>query len=77
METLLVFGVMALMSLGLISLGELIVRSLKSRDAQPVDYTPVGTGLEGLSGVKSGDITHLFGSIGAHISRFFEHFLHH
>lgn len=78
MEMILAFGVTALMSLGLISLGELIVRSLKSRSAEPVDYTPVGQAIgEGLTGIEPGDTSHFFGTIGGHILRFLGHFLHH
>ncbi|MBW4442334.1 MAG: hypothetical protein KME10_14075 [Plectolyngbya sp. WJT66-NPBG17] len=78
METLLVFGMMALMLLGLISLSELIVRSLRSRNCKPVDYDPVVQAIgNGLSATESGDVTHLFSAISAHLLRFFEHFSHH
>jgi hypothetical protein len=77
MENLLVFAVVALMSLGLISLCELMVRSLKSRH-QPVDYTPaIGAVTDGLSGAESADISHFFNAIAAFFSRFLAHFPHH
>ncbi|MBD1821909.1 hypothetical protein H6F51_05280 [Cyanobacteria bacterium FACHB-DQ100] len=78
MQNLLVFAVVVLMVLGLISLGELIGRSLKSRNSEPVDYTPVSEAIgNGLIGAEPGDGSHFFGAIAAFFSRFLEHFLHH
>lgn len=75
MQSLLVFAVVVLMVLGLISLGELIARSFKFRDSEPVDYAPVSG--NGLIGAEPGDIPHFFGAIAAFFSRFLEHSLHH
>lgn len=77
MENLLVFGVIALMSLGLISLGELIVRSIKTPSPKPVDYTPIAGALEGLNGAETRDISHFFSAIASHLSHALEHFHHH
>lgn len=78
MENLLVFVVMALMSLGLISLCELTVRSFKSRDSKPVDYMPVVEALsQGLNGDQPGDATHWISAIVSRLSHVLEHFHHH
>jgi hypothetical protein len=82
MSTLPVFVVIALMSLGLISVGEMISRSLKPKSAQsdPLDYEPVITAVsDGLIGTP--DPTHhaepIFGHIAQPIVHFLERFLHH
>lgn len=78
MEMLLAFGLMSLLSLGVISVGEMIVRSLKSRSAEPLNYDGVGDAIgNGLTGCEPGDTSHLFGSIGSHILHFLGHFFHH
>ena len=78
MESFLVFGVCALLSLGLISLGEMIVRSLRSRSSEPLNRDPlIEAAGSGLSGMEPGDSSHFFGSIGNHILHFLQHFLHH
>ncbi|GAP97877.1 hypothetical protein [Leptolyngbya sp. NIES-2104] len=78
MEILLAFGVMSLISLGVISVGEMIVRSLKTRSSEPLNYDGVGDAIgSGLSGFEPSDTSHFFGSIGSHIVHFFGHFFHH
>jgi hypothetical protein len=83
MSTFFVFVLIALMSLGLISLGEMLVRSLKPKaeKTEPLDYEPVINAVgEGLIGAGA-DSTHYtdvgFGQIVQHIVHFLGHFLHH
>ena len=78
MSTLFVFVIIALMSLGLISVGEMIVRTLKpkAKNSEPIDYEPVVTAAgEGLVGTPDPTIhTETFFS---QIVHFFGHLFHH
>lgn len=77
MEMVLVFGLISLISLGLISVGEMVIRSLKPRSSEPINYDGVVEAISyGSPEIEPGDTSHLFGSIGSHILHFFGHFFH-
>ncbi|MBW4539297.1 MAG: hypothetical protein KME43_09125 [Myxacorys chilensis ATA2-1-KO14] len=83
MQTLFALTVITLMMLGVITLGEMVVRGFKPRQpdqVEPVDYSGVidatASGLSGM-GEHGGQPEHFFGQVGEYVVSAIAHLFHH
>ncbi|MBW4419690.1 MAG: hypothetical protein KME13_10725 [Myxacorys californica WJT36-NPBG1] len=83
MQTLFALTVITLMMLGVITLGEMIVRGFKPRQpdsVEPMEYSgvidAVANGASGI-GEHAGQTEHFLGQVGGHLVSAIAHLFHH
>lgn len=83
MQTLFALGVVTLMMLGVIAVGEIVVQWFKPRQpdqTEPVDYSGViDAAANGASGIgeHGGQAEHFLGQVGGHLVSAIAHLFHH